>query len=246
MSSGGMKAPGFPDGRPGALSVRFPIPAGVHRVEEEIQRSRFLTTLAPAPDEATARALLEEVRVEHPDATHHCWAFVAGPPGSTARIGMSDDGEPAGTAGRPILQALLHGGVGEVVAVVTRYYGGVKLGKGGLGRAYAGGVKAALATLPTRTRVDREILRVEVAYPFIDPLRRLLESSEGEVTSERYGAGATLEVSVPQDRIEGFLRELANVTSGEARVVRESARKEYEGAVSPRPRPADDGSDRSA
>ncbi len=246
MSSGGMKAPDFPDGRSGASSVRFPVPAGVHRVEEEVRRSRFITALAHAPDEAAARGFLDRVRTEHPDATHHCWAYLAGPPGSTARMGMSDDGEPAGTAGRPMLQALLHGSVGEVVAVVTRYYGGVKLGKGGLGRAYAGGVKAALATLPTRIQVDRETLGIEVGYAAADPLRRLLESSEGEVVMEAYGAAVVLEVALPQDRVEAFLLRLADATSGEARVIREADRPAENPEVSSLPPPADADSDQSA
>ena len=82
-----------------------------------ILRSRFTTTLAPARDADEALAFVERMRGEFPDATHHCWAFVAGPPGSTTCIGMSDDGEPHGTAGRPMLNALLHGGVGDIVAV---------------------------------------------------------------------------------------------------------------------------------
>ncbi|NLG62975.1 MAG: hypothetical protein GX539_12100, partial [Candidatus Cloacimonetes bacterium] len=100
-----------------------------------VQRSRFIATLAHAPDVESARAFIEEVRAEFPDATHNCWAFVAGPPGSTSHVGFSDAGEPHGTAGRPMLDVLLHSGIGEVAAVVTRYFGGVKLGKGGLVRA---------------------------------------------------------------------------------------------------------------
>ncbi|HSR43143.1 MAG TPA: YigZ family protein, partial [Longimicrobiales bacterium] len=116
------------------------MPARVHRVEEVVRRSRFVTTLARAPDAEAAAAFVQRIRDEMPDATHHCWAFVAGPPGNTRAMGMSDDGEPHGTAGRPMLTALLHGGVGEVVAVVARWFGGTKLGTGGLARAYAGGV----------------------------------------------------------------------------------------------------------
>ena len=86
----------------------FLIPARVHRVEEVIQRSRFVTTLAHAPSPEAAHAFVQRIRDEFPNATHHCWAFVAGPPGSTMTIGMSDDGEPHGTAGRPMLTTLLH------------------------------------------------------------------------------------------------------------------------------------------
>ena len=90
--------------------LRYAIPSRIYRVEELIQRSRFITTAAHAPDANAANAFVDSVRESFPDATHHCWAFVAGPPGSTAHIGMSDDGEPHGTAGRPMLTVLLHSG----------------------------------------------------------------------------------------------------------------------------------------
>jgi uncharacterized YigZ family protein len=139
---------------------RYPIPAARHRVEEEILRSRFVTTLAYAPTVEEARAFIDEVRVEFDDASHNCWAYVVGQPGSTAQNGMSDDGEPHGTAGRPMLTVLLHSGVGDIAAVVTRYFGGTLLGKGGLVRAYSGGVQYALESLPTAEKVEKSHLTV--------------------------------------------------------------------------------------
>lgn len=110
----------------------YRVPAGHHRVEDVVARSRFVTTLAHAPTAAAAHAVVAQIRDELPDATHHCWAFVAGSPGSTTHIGLSDAGEPKGTAGRPILTVLLYSGIGEVVAVSSRWFGGTKLGTGGL------------------------------------------------------------------------------------------------------------------
>src|ERR1051325_1555091 len=144
--------------------ARYPIPAETHRTREEIERSKFITTVAPAPSIDEAQAFIASIRDEFPDATHNCWAYVVGPPGSTARIGLSDDGEPRGTAGRPMLTALLHGGVGDVAAVVTRYFGGVKLGTGGLVRAYGGCLQRALLTLPRAERVDWVTLLALVGY----------------------------------------------------------------------------------
>src|SRR5210317_1740819 len=166
---------------------RYPIPSGPHRVEEVIRKSRFITAADHAPDPDAAQAFLARIREEFPDATHHCWAFVAGPPGTTASIGMSDDGEPRGTAGRPMLSALLHGGVGEIVAVCTRYYGGTKLGTGGLSRAYSGGVKLLLESLPTGERIERITLRVVIEYGSVDALRRLFSEVEALVEDEEYG-----------------------------------------------------------
>ena len=194
---------------------RYPIPARIHRFEETIRASRFLTLLAHAPDADAAQAFIERVRSELPDATHHCWAFVAGPPGDTATIGMSDAGEPHGTAGRPMLTALLHGGVGEVVAVCARWYGGTKLGTGGLARAYAGGVKGALETLPTLERVERSPVRLTVRYAHVDAVQRLLDELEAVTIGEAYGADVRYEVEVPASRVAELEARVADVTRGE-------------------------------
>lgn len=193
---------------------RYPIPAGRHRVEDVVRRSRFITTISRARTRAEAGAFIEGVSAEFPDATHNCWAFVAGPPGSTAVVGMSDDGEPHGTAGRPMLETLLHSGVGEVVAVVTRYFGGVKLGKGGLGRAYAGGVSHALEGMRRGERVERRLHRVVCDYAARDPILRLARDLEVELLDETYAMNVTLVVGVPVDEIEPFVQGVAGLTGG--------------------------------
>lgn len=200
--------------------VRYPIPARVHRVEEVVQRSRFVTTLAHAPDAAAAHAFVARVREELPDATHHCWAFVAGPPGSTAHIGMSDDGEPHGTAGRPMLTALLHADVGEIVAVCARWFGGTKLGTGGLSRAYSGGVVLALETLPLEEKVERVEIDVSVGYPDVDGLQRLVEQMDLVVVDESYGSDVRYRLGVPASEVEALRRAIADLTSGRGTVRR--------------------------
>ena len=200
------------------LASRYPIPARLHRVEETIQRSRFITTAAHAPDADAAQAFIQTIRDEFPDATHHCWAFVVGPPASTTHIGMSDDGEPHGTAGRPMLTALLHGGVGDIVAVCTRYYGGVKLGTGGLSRAYSGGVKLVLETLPTDERVDREWLVVTVGYADVDGMHRLVDELEIVVESEDFGAEVRYVLGVPAPDVDALRKRVGDLTRGVGRV----------------------------
>ena len=195
--------------------LRYAIPSRIYTVEEVIQRSRFITTAAHAPDANAANAFVDSVRESFPDATHHCWAFVAGPPGSTAHIGMSDDGEPHGTAGRPMLTVLLHSGVGEVVTVCTRYFGGVKLGTGGLSRAYAGGVKLLLQTLPTELKIKRVHVSVRVAYPHVESLQRLLDDLEVVVEHEEYGEEVRYQIAVPVMTLETLREQLAQLTSGE-------------------------------
>ena len=195
---------------------RFLIPARAHRVEEVIRRSRFITSAAHAPDSRSAHAFVDGIRGEFPDATHNCWAFVAGPPGSTANVGMSDDNEPHGTAGRPMLNALLHSGVGEIVAVTTRYFGGTKLGTGGLGRAYAGGVKLVLESLPTREKVTRVPVKMVVDYDAVDGLKRLLEEMESLVSEEEFGARVQLLAAVPEEFVDPLRDGLAEITRGRA------------------------------
>lgn len=198
----------------------YPVPARIHRVEDVIQRSRFITTVARAPSGEAAHAFVQRMRDEFPDATHHCWAFVAGPPGSTASVGMSDAGEPHGTAGRPMLTILLHSGIGEIVAVTARYYGGTKLGTGGLSRAYAGGVKLALESLPVEELVARAKVEVVVGYAHVDGLQRLLDEMGGELEHEAYGADVRYLVHVPEVRLASFQRRLADLTVGQGKVRR--------------------------
>lgn len=201
----------------------YAVPAGSHRVEEVIDRSRFIATLGCAADLRAARSFMDSIRAEFADATHHCWAYVIGPPGSTAAIGMSDAGEPHGTAGRPMLDVLLHSGVGDIAAVVTRYYGGVKLGRGGLMRAYGGCVQRALETMPRGRRVERLELDVTVGYADVDALRRLLHDVDAEVVEERYEDVVRYRLDVPAALADGFEQLLADRSAGRAQVTRTSS-----------------------
>ena len=195
---------------------RYLIPAAIHRVEEEIKRSRFITTVAYAPTLAEARDFLATMRAEFADASHNCWAHVIGPPGSTGQAGMSDDGEPHGTAGRPMLTVLLHAGIGDVTAVVTRYFGGTLLGTGGLVKAYSGGVQLALATLPTVERVPSATLDLVVDYAAITPLQRMLPAYEATIVSQEFGVDAGYRIKLPLEQVDAFQAALLELTNGQA------------------------------
>ena len=187
-----------------------------HRVEEDIKRSRFITTLGRAPDRAAARGFIEAVRREFPDATHNCWAYATGRPGDTADIGQSDDGEPHGTAGRPMLDQILRGGVGELVAVTTRYFGGIKLGTGGLTRAYRGGVSLALEGLPVIEKTVPARLTVCVGYERVNRLYRLLPEFQAAAVREDFGENAVFELELPADRLDACREALTQATDGGA------------------------------
>ncbi len=201
------------------MPSRYPVPAATHRVQEEILRSRFITTLAHAPTVEAARAFIESTRAEFADATHNCWAYLVGPPGSMGQIGYSDDDEPHGTAGKPIFTVLQYSGLGDVAAVVTRYFGGTKLGAGGLVRAYSGGVKSALASLPVREQVATVGMEVVIGYAHVTPVQRLLSAFEAVMVSETYAADVTLRLRLPSEQAHGLEQAVVEVTNGEVLVM---------------------------
>jgi uncharacterized YigZ family protein len=199
-----------------SAASRYPVPAATHRVEQEISRSRFITTVGRVSTVEDAQAFIRAVTDEFSDATHHCWAYVVGPPGDTGRVGMSDDGEPHGTAGRPMLNALLHAPVGDVAAVVTRYYGGTKLGTGGLVRAYGGGVQAALAALPVTERIEYVSLAATIDYARLAAVRQLCPEHEAEILEQAFDERVRLTFRVPDGNAGRFRAALLDATRGQA------------------------------
>jgi uncharacterized YigZ family protein len=164
--------------------------------------------IGPASDEEAAKAGLAALVRRFPDATHHCWAWRVGAP---PRERGSDAGEPAGTAGVPILQVLRGAGLSDVLAVVVRWFGGTKLGKGGLARAYAGAAREALAGLPVVTRVPVVRLTVRVPYERVGAVKRLIHPPAVELESEEYGQEALLVLAVQEERQESVREALADL-----------------------------------
>lgn len=203
-------------------AARYSVPAGRHRVEQSIERSRFVCTVQRAENAASAKAFLRELNAEFADATHNCWAYVAGPPGSTNAVGMSDAGEPHGTAGRPMLTVLLHSSVGEIAAVVTRYYGGTKLGTGGLVKAYSGIVQLSLQRLPLAERMDYVEVSISIGYASITVVQQAIVSLEAEVVEEDYGGDVQYRVRVPRAKAEALRTTVADITRGEGKFRLES------------------------
>ncbi|MFG2562122.1 YigZ family protein [Streptomyces sp. NPDC048496] len=186
--------------------------AGVH--ETEINRSRFICALAPAATEQEAQDFVARIRREHPTATHNCFAYVIGADASVQKA--SDDGEPGGTAGVPMLQMLMRREMRYVVAVVTRYYGGVKLGAGGLIRAYGGAVGEALDELGTITRQRFRLATVTVDHQRAGRLQNDLRATGRAVREVRYEEAVIIEIGLPDADVEDFRRWLADTTAGEA------------------------------
>lgn len=180
--------------------------------EIEVKRSRFRCTLARVEDEAAARAVVERLRREHWDARHHCSAFVLGPAGSVQR--SSDDGEPAGTAGAPMLEVLRGHEVSDVVAVVTRWFGGVLLGAGGLVRAYGDAVRAGLAVVGTRERSLVGEWALTIPHGEAGRVESELRARGVAVLDVAYAERVRLLVGVPPDRAGELESLVAGLTGG--------------------------------
>lgn len=199
-------------------AVAYPVPAGVGEGESTVRRSRFVARVGRARSRNQALQFVQDAKERLPGATHYCWAFNSGPPGSAVQVGASDAGEPPGTAGRSMLAYLLRSGVGEVVAVCARYYGGVKLGTGGLARAYSDSAKQALVACPKKTNVERVPVRVAVPYASVDRVERLWAKLGATVREREFGAFVRYEVAVPREQRLRMEEEVAGVTAGTGRI----------------------------
>jgi len=190
----------------------YRVPVGRHRVEEKIGGSLFIATADRVSSADEAKAFVEAMKREFRDATHNCHAFVAGPPGASAS-GMGDDGEPRGTAGPPMHQVLTHCGIGEIAVVVTRYFGGTKLGTGGLVRAYGGMVKRCLETLPSCFFATSEPMALTVAYADLASVKREVEAHGGEMLSETFTSVVGLSVRLPEASKTVFLDRVSRMAT---------------------------------
>lgn len=182
---------------------RYDTLAAAHHCEiPKIKGSRFIADAFPIESTEAADAFLGTVRKTYHDATHHCFAYRLGRVGDTYR--SSDDGEPSGSAGVPILRQIESSELSDVLVVVTRYYGGTKLGTGGLARAYGGAASAVLGEARRRVRLLRGELELVFSYDDTAPVMRLIDRFEGRVTSSHYGEGTTLVVQIPLSQLEPF------------------------------------------
>ncbi|AOW84047.1 YigZ family protein [Vibrio mimicus] len=194
------------------------IPAESTQFEEEIKKSLFITYLAHTPGIDSAKAFVEEIKRLHSDARHNCWAFVAGRPQDSMLWGFSDDGEPSGTAGKPILAQLTGSGVGEITAVVTRYYGGVLLGTGGLVKAYGGGVQQALKRLQTIEKKITTSVHLTLDYAMIPLLHSLMAQFSATEMEAHYNEQVQLVVELEALQCDAFIQAVINKSGAKIQV----------------------------
>ncbi|ALO33288.1 hypothetical protein CMT41_00070 [Colwellia sp. MT41] len=197
------------------MTKSFPI--AVNNVEDEIiiNRSRFICYLRPCDDIVAAKAMLKELQHLHPQASHHCHAFLTRAAGDSQGYGFSDDGEPSGTAGKPMLLALQGGGVGQVCAVVVRYFGGTKLGTGGLQRAYGGSVRQALGFLQSKIKIAMVHKTLACQYSQVDDILHLLKQVEGHVIAQDYQQTVIFRLAIPSQNLALMQDQLHTLSSGQ-------------------------------
>ncbi len=197
--------------------MAYPVPAKEIRKEIFIGGSRFIATLSPAFSVEDARVFISRIKNEFRDATHNVPAFLIGS-GNSVTAHASDDGEPSGTAGRPALAVLRGSGLGDVAVVITRYFGGTKLGTGGLVKAYTQAVNAVVSVVPRAQRVMAHTVLLAVPYPLLEQIRLLVKARGGEILDEDFMADVTLTLRFSVEKLEHFEVGLQELSAGKLTV----------------------------
>ena len=191
---------------------RYSVPAKTHRVETKVVNSRFIATILRVETVSEAKEALANIRVEMSDASHHCYAFRVGY-GNSVVEGMSDDGEPSGTAGPPILAVLRGSNIGDTLIVVTRYFGGTKLGTGGLVRAYGAAARTGLSELEIEEKIPYRVIGIEMPYSVHDIIKHLINQHNGIIEDETFAGEVTIIARFTIDDLAPFTDELTETTA---------------------------------
>ena len=192
---------------------RYPIPAKETRAEITVVNSRFIATLAPVFSVDEAKAFIVRIKREFADASHNVPAYVIGH-GASIIAHCSDDGEPSGTAGRPALAVLQGSGIGDAAVVVTRYFGGTKLGKGGLVRAYGDAVRAVLEVLPLAEKISTHTVMIALPYSHYERVKLLVLEYQGKILDETFEADVTVSCQFATESFPVFQEALSEMTHG--------------------------------
>jgi uncharacterized YigZ family protein len=190
----------------------YQVPARQTQAEIFISNSHFIATLSPAFSVKEAQAFIAEIREQYQDATHNVPAFLIGS-GASVIAHCNDDGEPSGTAGKPALAVLRGSDLGDAAVVITRYFGGTKLGTGGLVRAYSDAVRAVLEITPRALKTSVHVVAFTTPYSFFEPIQRLIKKHQGTISNEEFGAQVTLTCRLPGKNYPRFQAQLQELTS---------------------------------
>lgn len=195
---------------------RYPVPAGPVRREITVVNSRFIGSLAPAFSVEEAKAFISRVKAEFPDASHHVPAYLIGY-GESVIAHCSDAGEPSGTAGRPVLAVLQGSRLGNVVVVITRYFGGTKLGTGGLVRAYSDSAREVLSAVTKAERVLTHTVMIEISYSLLERVRHLVAATHGQILDEDFTTNVVVTTRVAVENLPFLQASLTELSGGTVR-----------------------------
>jgi len=197
------------------MTKTYSVPLSEIRREHLVVNSRFIATLAPVFSIDEARAFMARIRKEFSDATHNVPVYIIGG-GNTVTEYFSDDGEPSGTSGKPALAVLRGSGFGDVVLVITRYFGGTLLGTGGLVKAYTESTQLVVNAVGRGKRVSMHLVILAIPYNLLERLRLVVSRQHGEIIGEEFGADVTVTVRLPEDSFGEFQEELRELSSGKS------------------------------
>ena len=182
--------------------------AQAYQARIEIKKSVFIALAKRITNRSEAMNWLAEIQTAYRDARHHCWAYVIGDPSNATHAGTGDDGEPSGTAGKPILNVLTHKNIGNTMLIVVRYFGGIKLGAGGLTRAYGQAAQAVCQAMVLEDWIEQRLVSLRGSFEHEHPLRYLIEKHQGQWLDTHYGTDVTLTAQLPQHTYAAFLADL--------------------------------------
>lgn len=200
------------------MSASYLIPAERVQTEIVIKKSRFISSAQLATSPAEARAAIAQARADMPSANHHVYAFRVGF-GNSVTEGRSDAGEPSGTAGPPTLAVLRGSGIGDIVLVTARYFGGTKLGTGGLARAYTESAQTVLSLLKTEQKIEKRLLGLEMPYALFNIVKRLIAAHHGEILEEEFAVQVMIIVRFAAQDLPAFAAELQERAAARVSVV---------------------------
>lgn len=189
----------------------YNIPLKGEEVTYEIKKSRFIARVAHIANKEDAKDFIEQAKCDYPDARHHCWAYQFGPPHSPYSAAMSDDGEPSGTAGKPILHVLQHKDIGDIMIVIIRYFGGIKLGAGGLVRAYSHAAQLVIESLIVKKEVATASVSAICDFSQEQTVRHWLSKIGGCDLEVTYQQQVLITVKVPVDQVSFFEQQCAGL-----------------------------------
>ena len=191
--------------------MSYPIPTEQAFAEIEIKKSRFLGYAKGISSREEGMAWLQAIKQKYPDARHHCWAYLLGNPSCATNAGMGDDGEPSGTAGKPILNVLQHKGVGDIMIIVVRYFGGIKLGAGGLTRAYSQSAQAVMEVLNTEFQVPVVNIKLVCDFAQEQQIRYFLNQVQGDIIHVDYQNRVIINATIPEADLMPFQQNISSM-----------------------------------